>query len=42
MSCWKREAPDPPYMCDVAAFEIACAKVEADPQPDHDKHGTQR
>jgi hypothetical protein len=34
LSCWKREAPDPPYICDVAAFEIACAKVDADPQHD--------
>jgi hypothetical protein len=34
MSCWKREAPDPPYIYDVAAFEIACAKVDADPQHD--------
>jgi len=32
VSCWKREAPDPPYICDVAAFEIACAKVDADPE----------
>lgn len=29
LSCWKREAPDPPYICDVAAFEIAWAKVDA-------------
>jgi hypothetical protein len=34
VSCWKRQAPDPPYVCDVAAFEIACAKVDADPQHD--------
>jgi hypothetical protein len=32
VSCWKREAPDPPYIRDVAAFEIACAKVDADPE----------
>jgi hypothetical protein len=31
-SCWIREAPDPPYIGDVAAFEIACAKVDADPE----------
>jgi hypothetical protein len=30
-SCWRREAPDPPYIVDVAALEIACAKVDADP-----------
>jgi hypothetical protein len=34
VSCWKRQAPDPPYICDVAAFEIACAKVDVDPQHD--------
>jgi hypothetical protein len=33
VSCWKREAPDPPYICDVAALEIACAKADADPEP---------
>jgi hypothetical protein len=32
ISCWKRNAPDPPYICDVADFEIACAKVDADPE----------
>ena len=32
VSCWSREAPDPPYIRDVAAFEIACAKVDADPE----------
>ena len=32
VSCWKRAAPDPPYICDVAAFEVACAKVDADPE----------
>jgi len=32
LSWWKREAPDPPYICDVAALEIACAKVDADPE----------
>jgi hypothetical protein len=31
-SCWTREAPDPPYIGDVAALEIACAKVDADPE----------
>ncbi len=25
-------APDPPYIGDVAAFEIACAKVDAEPE----------
>jgi hypothetical protein len=34
LSCWKREGPDPLYICDVAAFEIACAKVDADLQHD--------
>lgn len=32
LSCWRREAPDPPYLSDVAAFEIACAKIDADPE----------
>src|ERR1700730_11790818 len=27
----KHEVPDPPYICDVAACEIACAEVDADP-----------
>jgi len=31
-SRWRREAPDPPYICDVAACEMACAEVDADPQ----------
>jgi hypothetical protein len=31
-SRWKREAPDPPYICDVAACEISCAEVDAAPQ----------
>jgi hypothetical protein len=31
-SCWTRQAPDPPYIGDVAAFEIAWAKVDADPE----------
>jgi len=31
-SRWKCEAPDPAYICDVAAFEIACATVDASPQ----------
>jgi hypothetical protein len=30
-SRWMREAPDPPYLRDVAACELACAEVEADP-----------
>lgn len=34
VSCRAHEATDPPYICDVAAFEIACAKVDADPQHD--------
>ena len=32
VSCWQHEAPDPPYIADVAAMEIACAKVDADPE----------
>jgi hypothetical protein len=32
VSWWKREAPDPPYICDVADLEIARAKVDADPE----------
>jgi hypothetical protein len=32
VSCWKHEAPDLPYIGDVAALEIACAKVDADPE----------
>jgi hypothetical protein len=32
LSCWTRQAPDPPYIGDVAAFEIAWAKVDADPE----------
>jgi len=32
VSCWKHAAPDPPYIGDVAALEIACAKVDADPE----------
>ncbi len=32
VSCWKHEAHDPPYIGDVAALEIACAKVDADPE----------
>ncbi len=32
VSCWTRQAPDPPYIGDVAAFEIAWAKVDADPE----------
>jgi hypothetical protein len=31
VSCWTRQAPDPPYIGDAAALEIACAKVDADP-----------
>lgn len=30
-SCWRHEAPDPPHIRDVAACEIACAEVDADP-----------
>jgi hypothetical protein len=29
---WKHEVPDPPYIGDVAACEIACAEVDADPE----------
>jgi hypothetical protein len=32
VSCWTRQAPDPTYIGDVAAFEIAWAKVNADPE----------
>jgi hypothetical protein len=32
VSCWTREATDPPYIADVAAFEIAWAKVDGDPE----------
>ena len=32
VSRWVREAPDPPYICDVVACEIACAEVDADPE----------
>jgi hypothetical protein len=32
ISCWNRKAPDPPYICDVADCEIACAKVDAGPE----------
>ena len=32
VSRWSREAPDPPHICDVAAFEIACSKVDGDPE----------
>jgi len=35
---WKREAPDPAYICDVAACEMACAELDADDQePDRAK-----
>src|SRR6266481_9555050 len=40
VSCWKHEAPDPPYICDVAALEIACAKVDADPEHDSSDRAT--
>ena len=33
VSRWKREVPDPPWICDVAALEIACARADADPGP---------
>jgi hypothetical protein len=32
VSRWRHEAPDPPYICEVAACEIAFAKVDADPE----------
>jgi hypothetical protein len=32
VSCWKHKAPNPPYIGDVAAFEIAWAKIDADPE----------
>ena len=32
---WMREAPDPAYICDVAACEMACAELDAeDQEPD--------
>jgi hypothetical protein len=36
------QTPDPPYICDVTAFEIACAKADADPQhgPSNDTTST--
>src|SRR6266481_7988716 len=40
VSCWKHEAPDPPYIGDVAALEIACAKVDADPEHDSSDRAT--
>jgi len=40
VSCWKYEAPDPPYIGDVAALEIACAKVDADPEHDSSDRAT--
>jgi hypothetical protein len=30
VSRWMLAAPDPPYICDVAACELACADVDAD------------
>jgi len=32
ISCWLREDPDPPYLRDVAACELACAEADADPE----------
>jgi hypothetical protein len=40
VSRWKYAAPDPPYICDVAALEIACAKVDADPEHDSSDRAT--
>jgi hypothetical protein len=40
VSRWSREAPDPPYICDVAAFEIACSRVDADPEHHSSDHMT--
>jgi len=36
-----REAPDPPYLCDVAACELACAEIDADGE-DRDLHPAER
>ena len=38
VSRWSREAPEPPHITDVAAFEIACSRVDADP----DHHSSDR
>src|SRR5260370_5384131 len=38
--CWTSQAPDPPYLGDVAAFEIAWAKVDADPEHHSSDHAT--
>src|SRR5260370_39915195 len=40
VSCWTSQAPDPPYLGDVAAFEIAWAKVDADPEHHSSDHAT--
>jgi hypothetical protein len=32
LSRWMHEVPDPLYICDVAACELACAEVDADVQ----------
>ncbi len=40
VSCWTSQAPDPPYLGDVAAFEMAWAKVDADPEHHSSDHAT--
>src|SRR5260370_38896697 len=40
VSCWTSQAPDPPYLGDVAAFEIAWANVHADPEHHSSDHAT--
>lgn len=44
---WARDIPDPPYIRDVAACELACAEVEADdedgePEPEADEKDAAR
>ncbi len=38
-SRWMHEAPDPPYIRDVAACELACAEVDADVQDQESQLG---
>lgn len=40
VSCWQHKAPDPPWICDVAALETARAKVDADSKHDPSDLGT--
>jgi hypothetical protein len=34
LTCWREEAPEPPYLPDLAAFEIAYAAVQTMPNED--------